>query len=425
MITVPALAARAARSLVAVFACLVPTTSAVSERDPWMLSAAEWRQDLHVLAGRIRRWHPDPYRQVSPAEFEREVRALDSAIPRLSSEQVVLGLMRIASLAGDGHTSVAVPQRYGAVPIGTRWSGDSVMVMSGPRAHRVLLGARLVAVEGRSIPELLALTRPYVPVHEGEVYARRRALPLMMTPRVLHGIGVSESPDSASYTFASDSVGIVTLRLGAGSQITTRRDREVRAIMQRDPRIAWALAPLWATRDSVSDAMYLRLRGYPGFLSYLRFSARVHREVTAARPPRLVVDLRGNGGGMSQQFSWTLLPVLRRARTHLPADALVVLVGPATYSAGIMHAVQLRREGALLLGEPTSSHVNYFGATFASRLTRSGLRMTVPRIARELEPANAGVLLPDVIRVARRAREGGDSLRLCALRAPSPRMCGE
>jgi C-terminal processing protease CtpA/Prc len=76
---------------------------------------------------------------------------------------------------------------------------------------------------------------------------------------------------------------------------------------------------------------------------------------------RLIVDLRGNGGGDSR----VVMPLLEGLSVHPGLSDrrhLYGLVGRGTCSSGMMAALDLeRRFGALLVGEPTGGKPNAYG----------------------------------------------------------------
>jgi len=72
----------------------------------YALGTAQWREDLRFMAGEIQRRHKNPYHQVSKRQFEAAVADLDARIPSLQRNEIIVGMMRIAAMVGDGHTRV-------------------------------------------------------------------------------------------------------------------------------------------------------------------------------------------------------------------------------------------------------------------------------------------------------------------------------
>lgn len=64
-----------------------------------------WKQDLHYMTAEIPRRHVNAFHTLTRAQFDRVVSELDSAIPTLDKDQIVVGLMRITTMLGDGHSA--------------------------------------------------------------------------------------------------------------------------------------------------------------------------------------------------------------------------------------------------------------------------------------------------------------------------------
>ncbi len=102
------------------------------------------------------------------------------------------------------------------------------------------------------------------------------------------------------------------------------------------------------------------------------FVGELFARIEALGAERLIVDLRHNSGGNSI----ILRPFLERLATQgslRERGRLVTLIGPVTYSSGVLNALELRQAGALLVGEPTGGKPNTYGELASFALPRSGL----------------------------------------------------
>lgn len=73
-------------------------------------------------------------------------------------------------------------------------------------------------------------------------------------------------------------------------------------------------------------------------------------------PDKIIVDLRHNGGGDSEVIN-PLLELLEGYRQR--GSALYALIGPETFSSGVMDAMKLRDLGAVLVGEATGGVLGF------------------------------------------------------------------
>jgi hypothetical protein len=88
---------------------------AVSAEVPMFVAPSNelgWKQDLHYMTAEIPRRHINAFHTLTRAQFDRVVSELDSAIPTLDKDQIVVGLMRITTMLGDGHTRIAIPPNF-------------------------------------------------------------------------------------------------------------------------------------------------------------------------------------------------------------------------------------------------------------------------------------------------------------------------
>src|SRR5947208_14973556 len=68
-----------------------------------------WRADLRYLAAELPRRHVDAFHTITRERFADEVARLDAAIPGLTNDESVDGLMRTVPLLVLGHTELDRP----------------------------------------------------------------------------------------------------------------------------------------------------------------------------------------------------------------------------------------------------------------------------------------------------------------------------
>src|SRR5215208_1868306 len=70
------------------------------------LSKAQWHEDLQYFARELPKRHKNLFHTVSREQFERAVADLDAAIPSLQGDQIVVRMLHLTAMIGDGHTYV-------------------------------------------------------------------------------------------------------------------------------------------------------------------------------------------------------------------------------------------------------------------------------------------------------------------------------
>ena len=137
--------------------------------------------DIRQLAAIIETSHPDPFLQCGGRiAFYRIVDATLNAIPEegMRKEEFIRLLRPLVAALGDAHTQiwstyrtsdfhpVGVPLRFGIVE-------TCLYVASTRQEEQRLLGARMISIEGRTLPELIAVQRTLVGLeNEYEVLLR-------------------------------------------------------------------------------------------------------------------------------------------------------------------------------------------------------------------------------------------------------------
>ena len=147
------------------------------------MTAEQWREDLRFVANELRSRHPNPYHQVTKGELDSALTTLDARIPSLKRNQIIVEMMRIAAMVGDGHTRIE-PRKdpafaFPSLPVKLYWFDDGLFIRAATPEHAGLVGARVETIGGVPVAEALARAgklashenfsgvRLYVPIYLG------------------------------------------------------------------------------------------------------------------------------------------------------------------------------------------------------------------------------------------------------------------
>jgi Peptidase family S41 len=325
-------------------------------------------EDVRGLHAAMERLHPNLYHSTSRDEFRAFVDRLVERAPRLSRDELLVEVMRLAALPGEkeGHAGVfpldeshRTPLRL--YPLRLYRFADGLFVVRA--IDRSLVGSRVVAVDGLPLAEVEAKVRP-LSNRDNELSLIARLPFYLLTAEVLHGLGISATADSATFTLES--------RDGV------RRDVQLEPVpASRYASALWvfdALLPPGVPESRLP--VLLRTRNRPhalrtldrGRVVYAAYNSVIYpgllpdRLVRLARRRkvrRVVVDLRLNGGGDNTQYS-EFVDALRSRAVNRPGR-LVVLIGRNTFSAAANFAAVVDRSTrARFLGEPTGGSPNTY-----------------------------------------------------------------
>ena len=338
------------------------------------------------MAAEMKARHPNLYHQTSREKFDAAVADLDRRIPELQRNQIIVGLMRIAAMVGDGHTRVD-PRKdaafgFPSLPLKLYSFEEGIYVRAAKPEFRDLLGARVEAVGG--VPTSEALRRISDIVSKETITSTRLMAPLYLAmPDVLQALGLSDSRDSATLTLARGGkrwtarvpVGEVAAPWPPdtdGSFIDPEGWLDARTAAQP----LWLQAPLDYHRLVPlpdRNALYTQLNMVTDTKdeSLRAFGDRILDQVRASNPRTVILDLRLDQGGNGDLRNGFIADLIRAedSDTHL-----FVLVGRGTFSASEFILDDLDRlTRAVFIGEPASSRPTGYGDAYRSILPNSGI----------------------------------------------------
>lgn len=338
------------------------------------LDAAQWRTDLKFLAENLPQKHVNAFHAITKEQFAAEVASLDAALPQLDPDASVVRMMKLVAMVADGHTHLDLPNARPRYPIEVDWFGDELRIIAADAGGVPILGSRIIAINGIPVGDVMSKLAPLVPQGQTAGRTRYTSTTFVTNPVVLHGIGVTPTADNASFTV-----------------ILPKGDTVTRALTPRDlnqpvaPQVVANPAPLYARHPEVGwwsyvvpdgSSVYISFKAYPPAGELDRAAQSLKESLSGNRVQRIVFDMRRNSGSDFDRFRRAILPVLRDTAVNAGKHDMFVVTGPGTFSAATVNALDLRKAGAILVGEPTGTPPNTFTAHGEFRLPASKLRVT-------------------------------------------------
>ena len=355
-----------------------------------------YRQDLDYLA-RYADYEKSLEDESRAAAFLDEVASVQADLDGMTPARFELAVARAVARTDNAHSSVspiARTRRVNHLPVRTGALTDGQFVIQATREHADLLGAEIVAVEGRPVTEVVEAFLPYF----GGPDQRRRFFShlFLMSPALLHAEGITASPDAVMLTFLLPGGDTVERRLTALPPAEDRRQPYGREVI--DYRVplededSWVhlmagKAPPLYLSEPEEPYLYQYLDAADGGYVRINFNAdvdgrslvawldEVASDLSGRRPAFAVVDLRFNGGGTDATSRFA------RALPGIVADGgpIYVLTSAQTFSAAVMAAAQFKEFGG--------DRVKIVGSEVGDRLrfvANGGTPFTLP---------NSGIML--------------------------------
>lgn len=376
--------------------------------------------DLDALVRAVETRHPEPFRFMDEAEWRRDVAAVRAAAPEMTAEEFLVAVARLANLGKrNGHGGV-FPTDQPELPM---WPvrlyefADGWHVVAA--RDESLVGARVVAVGGRPVADVVRLLMPVVP-HDNEHSRRARVATYLVSPAFLRGVG------AYGPLTVEDAPGVrrdVMPEEAPASEYAALAGLDVPQIPPALPRPSFAPEDDWFWVARRGDAL---VAGYERVVADMQDGRRVQwlvQEVRSAvagpRPPRvLVVDIRRNPGGDNSRA----MPLLVALREVAKAGKVPVrvLLSRSTYSAAALMFSTLRRTAPMIAfyGEPAGGGSDTYGNPGSERLPTSGIVVQVAGAAVDAPGRDVETIVPDVpVRVTWAAYgRGVDEVLATALR---------
>jgi hypothetical protein len=337
---------------------------------------ARWHEDLGVL-GRDFPARQLDFEKLYPGDrFKVDLAAIERSVPQASDADVALALMRLVASAHVGHTTVRLPAgTLHRLPIGLSWFSDGLGVVSASEAYRAALGLRVTRL-GALTPETIeAAVAPYISF-EHPAWLHQLSPASMVTVEILKQIDQLEGGDHLNVTLARpDGTSFVMAVKTADATVPpptliTAADalHVPTALFRQHPEKNYWREYLG--NDKVLYIQYNRCQDDPA-QPFAAFAADLFGFADSHPIDGVVVDLRLNTGGNSEVIHPLVAGL--KARPALRAHGhLFALIGPLTFSSGLIAAMDLRHDlHAVLVGEPPGEKPNSYGEVREITLSNS------------------------------------------------------
>ena len=364
---------------------------AQNDRDPSTLAVDRWRADLRYLAEQMPITHKDLFHTMTRDAFQRAIRQLDADIPTLDDDQITIRLLTISAMPTDSHTGPATQSlpRDNYFPLRLRHYDDGLYVESAAPEFGDAVGGRVVRVGSTDADELYAKMLALIPHDAGNPGLLEVIGPLLMVSgRVLHGLGVEPTASRATFIVAKGR---------ALREYTVTPQVPIGTIYGHAPISGWIDG-----RGTGAPPLWLMHPGRTFWWSYLpdkhlfyvqfnelenakdetveQFFDDTFRHASRLPVDKLVLDIRTNDGGNNHLITPIIVGLIRLQSVDRPGH-LFVITSRNTYSAAQNLVNRLETyTNAIFVGQPTGQHVNSYGDPAPIDLPNSHIRVVMASV---------------------------------------------
>lgn len=351
----------------------------------------EWHEDLAYFARELPKRHVNAFHAITREQFGAAVKDLDASIATASDDAIVAGFMRIAALVGDGHTNVHFPANWHRLAIQIQPFGDEWRVTRATAATRSILGAKVTAIGGMAMADVVGRLAPLSPQDELAPMQRVVIVSNMHVAEILHGLGVAKSASEAMLTVVGED-GTTTESAVAAIPIAAQLQQAWISLYPETP-----LSRLEPESPFVIRAIPGQKTVYVNWRRYDKLkdnAAKLWDLVDTSDVATIVIDLRQNGGGDYKVGRRYMVSQVAKRSTKIRP---IVLIGARTFSAAMVNAIDFRNDAkALLVGGTIGEKPNSYSENDEMTLPASRLMVSYSTRLYKFVPDDApNVVEPD------------------------------
>lgn len=357
------------------------------------LNKADLLSDIDSYARQIEKKHPNPFNWVSKEVFYKSIDSLKKNSASLNVDQIIVGFLKINSLLKDEHTTLNFHLKT-YYPISFFWFDDGMAALAVLSDYPEIAGAKLIAINDMPIDSATFLCRSLVAVNTTTGYKAKIPF-LINNPVVLHGLGITPNADEVFYTFITQKTDTVKIKIlpidqSQGGYESLLPEKQTLRNSNR--------ANYWYKYDEVKKFLYVNyskceeITDFP----FKDFLESFKKTVETKNPERIIIDLRGNGGGNS----WVFRPLISSFATlpQLKNKKVFTLIGRRTFSAAVVNAFLLKTTAnSIMVGEETGGKLNHAGSYSSFTLKKTGITVNYSTRDYYLDTTQKGGIIPDVL----------------------------
>ena len=344
---------------------------------------AGWRTDIDELVPQMDRLHPKLDHGTPLADLSEAAAQLSGRVPELADDEILVGVMRLVAMVSaagcDAHTGAYVwgegTYPVTSLPLRLWVFDDGVRIVDALEPQRDLIGARIDAMDGHPMAEVLDVVDPLIP--RDNAWTVKLLLPrFLLMPEIHRGLGLADDGPLA-----------MALTLPDGRQVT----RSIAAIPMADYN-GWAGAyglhlpvdPAVPYLARIGDLLWWNRRADGALvIQWNRIEHVPSAELEALREAiadpattRVVLDLRHNYGGEVSALQ-PIADLMADPSVDRPGR-LFVLTGRNTFSAASLLVARLDAQtSATIVGEAMGGCPTSYGDPDPINLPFSGIQVDV------------------------------------------------
>lgn len=325
------------------------------------------------------------YTSAERGQAETMLAGYEAEAGKMTPAQFELAISRMVALSDNGHSEdhpYLFHTRHDNLPCLLYHFSDGYYIVRARPACEALLGAKLVAIDGHAIDEIVGRMFDYVRGPRNH-YDQYSAPFFLESPALLNAAGLADAPDSVTLRVQMPGGGLRDVMLKADPPDVQRpwwawsdfdasplvlpgEGRDWKTLLPADAGVSTLLEqynlPFRSEYRADEGIYYLAIRFNTDFFGQPigKFVDRVEKEIAAAKPRVIIVDLRLDKGG---DLTKTASLMAQMTKSSPGIRHVYVLTSAWTFSAGITSVALAKARGGnevTILGEPVGDRLRFW-----------------------------------------------------------------
>lgn len=357
----------------------------------------KYQKDWIHLYKTLVEFHPRFSEKVFKDSLERKFKLIKTRLSNknVSKETFITEAMKYFAYIGDSHTGFGMLHRllgFRNIPVRVESFGGTYHVIKIAVSKKAFVLGKVISVNGISIKRIENRVKKFFP-YENKVILKYAVITAVTSPDCFKLIGFNSNQKSMKLGI---DIGGKVRNLILSVNNEEKMYNPIEDLNQKEIPISLLyLKSYWFEYLKDKDIIFfkynrcLEIEDYP----MKRLAKDMEQTINKESVRNIIIDIRTNGGGDSKVIN----PFLEMAEKYKGDIKFFVLISSATYSSGIINAIQMKELlGARFVGQNTGGKPNHYGHPKQLTLPRTKLQFTVSTKFFKLSSRTSPTLVPDI-----------------------------
>ncbi|MCP4181464.1 MAG: hypothetical protein GY756_27185, partial [bacterium] len=352
-----------------------------------------WDEDIYYFSKNLKSKHSNLFHNISQTEFKNDIDSLRKYSGELEDYQIVIGLMKIISKIGDGHTGISIPDYISnKFPFWVEELEDGFFVTAVVDSHSEIFMKEITHINGTEISEVKEKLKTVI-AYENEYDLKHRKSQYVMYGDILYDLGLSDSLSQVILTLKNFSDVTIRSTYEYNSVLSAYYGDDLPVCNQNFEDYYWHSL---LQEEKVLYIQYNRCSEMEN-LSFNSFNNEIMTLLDEnTNIQKIIIDLRYNFGGLSSIIN-PLVEGLTRRIDDIGKENVYLVIGRQTYSSGVINSYDLIDAiNPIIIGEPAGNKPNHYGHPSNFELPNSKIKVLYSTRYITNTNRNINALVPDI-----------------------------